>query len=185
MHKVKLQKIILAGLCAAIIFIGISLFRINLPAVVGRPFIHFGNTFAVIAVMILGFKYGACAAVLGLGLFDILNGYAATSWITMLEAVILAAVTALVFRAVHYQNNQVGKVGKLYLVSLAAGLIKLVTSWLAGVIESLMVGTHLSVAVINAFLSLPAAAINAGATFIIVPLIYLALEKTILKRMRL
>lgn len=182
MHKVKLQKIILAGLCAAIIFIGISLFRINLPAVVGRPFIHFGNTFAVIAVMILGFKYGACAAVLGLGLFDILNGYAATSWITMLEAVILAAVTALVFRAVHYQNNQVGK---LYLVSLAAGLIKLVTSWLAGVIESLMVGAHLSVAVINAFLSLPAAAINSGATFIIVPLIYLALEKTILKRMRL
>lgn len=182
MHKVKLQKIIFAGLCAAIIFIGISLFRINLPAVVGRPFIHFGNTFAVIAVMILGFKYGACSAVLGLGLFDILNGYAATSWITILEAVILAAVTSLVFHFTHYQSNQVGK---LYLVSLAAGLIKLLTSWLAGVIESLMLGTHLSVALINAFFSLPAAAINSGATFILVPLIYLALEKTILKRMRL
>ena len=53
MHKLKLQKIILAGLCAAIIFIGISLFRIYLPAVVGRPFIHFVNYFEVIAVLIL------------------------------------------------------------------------------------------------------------------------------------
>ncbi|MBA1393350.1 hypothetical protein EQ500_05650, partial [Lactobacillus sp. XV13L] len=58
MNKKKLQKIVFAGLCAAIIFIGVSLFRINLPAVVGRPFIHFGNTFAVIAVLILGFRYG-------------------------------------------------------------------------------------------------------------------------------
>lgn len=182
MNKIKLRKIIFAGLCAAIIFIGISLFRINLPAIVGRPFIHFGNTFAVISVMILGFKYGASAAVIGLGLFDVLNGYAATAWITVIEAVILAAVTAVVFQAVHYHS---GQLYKLYLVSLAAGLIKIVTSWLAGVIESVMVGVQLPVAVVNAFLSLPAAVINSLATFLVVPLIYVALQKTVLKRIRL
>lgn len=178
----KIRKTIFTGLCAAIIFIGISIFRISVPAIVGRPFIHFGNTFAVISVMILGFRAGAAASVIGLGMFDILNGYAATSWITMLEAVALAAVTAAVFKAVDYHE---GQMGKLYLVSFSAGLIKLFTSWLAGLTESLMVGTQFKVAAVNAFLSLPAAAINSIATFIIVPLIYIALEKTVLKKVRL
>lgn len=182
MNKQTLQRTVFAGLCAAIIFIGISLFRINLPAVVGRPFIHFGNTFAVVTVLVLGFRYGAAAAMIGLGLFDVLNGYAATAWITVLEALVLSALVAQTFHWLHYHP---GQLAKLYLVSLAAGLIKIVTSWVAGVIESLMVGTQLPVACVNSFLSLPAAVINSAATFLLVPLIYLALEKTILKRIHL
>ncbi|UQS81937.1 ECF transporter S component [Bombilactobacillus folatiphilus] len=180
MKNKALQKTIFTGLCAAIIFVGISLFRIYLPAPTGRPFIHFGNTFAVISVLILGFRAGALAAMIGLGLFDILNGYAATSWLTIIEALILAAVVAFVFQKVHYKAHP--HLYKLYLVSFSAGLIKIVTSWLTGVIESMMAGTQLHVAMINAFVSLPAATINSIVTFIIVPLIYIALEKTLLKR---
>lgn len=74
-----LKKLVFTGLFAAIIFIGISVLRIPLPAIVGRPFIHFGNILTVLAVMLLGFGYGAAAGAIGLGLFDILNGYAATA----------------------------------------------------------------------------------------------------------
>ena len=44
-----LKNIIFTGLFAAIIFIGISLLRIPIPAMVGRPFIHFGNPLMVLA----------------------------------------------------------------------------------------------------------------------------------------
>ena len=46
-----LKNIIFTGLFAAIIFIGISLLRIPIPAMVGRPFIHFGNPLMVLAIL--------------------------------------------------------------------------------------------------------------------------------------
>lgn len=180
--SVQLKKIILAGLFAAIIFIGISVIRIPLPAIVGRPFIHFGNILTVIAVMLLGFGYGAAAGAIGLGLFDILNGYAATSWLTVIEAIILAAMVSLSFKAVGYTENQFSK---LYVVSFVAGLTKIITSWCTGVIEALMVGTSLNVAMIGSFTSLLAATINSVACFILVPLIYRLLVQIGFSRRRL
>ena len=178
----RLRKLIFAALFAAIIFVGISVLRIPLPAVVGRPFIHFGNILTVIAVLLLGFGYGGAAGAIGLGLFDILNGYAATSWLTIIEALILAAMTDLTFKAVH--GDQQPSLGKLYTVSLVAGLTKIVTSWCTGVIEAMMVGTTLNVAMIGSFASLLSATINSVACFILVPLIYMLLVKIGFSRQR-
>ncbi|CAM3093337.1 ECF transporter S component [Lactiplantibacillus plajomi] len=178
----QLKKIVFAGLFAAIIFVGISMLRIPLPAIVGRPFIHFGNILTVLAVMFLGFGYGAAAGAIGLGLFDILNGYAATSWLTIIEAIILAAMVSWSYKSIHYEEDELGK---LYWVSLVAGLTKIVTSWCTGVIEALMVGTALNVAVIGAFTSLLAATINSIACFVLVPLIYRVLVGVGFSRQRL
>ncbi|MGN5246101.1 ECF transporter S component [Lactiplantibacillus plantarum] len=177
----QLKKLVLAGLFAAIIFIGISVLRIPLPAIVGRPFIHFGNILTVLAMMLLGFGYGATAGAVGLGLFDILNGYAATSWLTIIEAIILAAMVNLSFKSIGYRED---RIGRLYWVSLVAGLTKIVTSWCTGVIEALMVGTTLKVAMIGSFTSLLAATINAVACVIIVPLLYRILVQVGFNRQR-
>ena len=90
----SLKNIIFTGLFAAIIYIGISLLRIPIPAMVGRPFIHFGNPLMVLAILFLGGRLGGFAAVVGLGGFDLLNGYAATSWLTALEAIVMAIVVS-------------------------------------------------------------------------------------------
>ncbi|MFB9770261.1 ECF transporter S component [Lactiplantibacillus modestisalitolerans] len=182
MKSVQLKKVVFAGLFAAIILIGISVIRIPLPAIVGRPFIHFGNILTVIAVMLLGFGYGAAAGAIGLGLFDLLNGYAATAWLTVIEAIILAAMVSWSFRLVHYSED---RFLQLYWVSLVAGITKIVTSWCTGVIEALMVGTTLNVAMIGAFTSLLAATINSIACFILVPLIYRMLTRVGFSRQRL
>lgn len=60
-EKNTLRAIIFTGLFAAIIFIGISLLRIPIPALVGRPFIHFGNSLTVLAILFLGGRNGALA----------------------------------------------------------------------------------------------------------------------------
>ncbi|AVK60844.1 hypothetical protein C5Z25_03345 [Lactobacillus sp. CBA3605] len=177
----RLRKLVFTGLFAAIIFIGISVVRIPLPAIVGRPFIHFGNILTVIAVMLLGFGYGAIAGAIGLGLFDVLNGYAATAWLTILEAIILAAVVSLVFRVVGYDEHNLAK---LYVVAFMAGVIKVVTSWGSGVIMALMAGTTLKVAVIGAFTSLLAAVINAVACLVVVPILYRLLVRLGFNRRR-
>ncbi|MBO9164649.1 ECF transporter S component [Lactiplantibacillus pentosus] len=177
-----LKKLVFTGLFAAIIFIGISVLRIPLPAIVGRPFIHFGNILTVLAVMLLGFGYGAAAGAIGLGLFDILNGYAATAWLTVIEAIILAAMVNLSFKSIGYTEHSLAK---LYWVSFVAGLTKIITSWCTGVIEALMVGTTLKVAMIGSFTSLLAATINAVACVILVPLLYRILTQVGFNRRRL
>ncbi|MFC6182137.1 ECF transporter S component [Lactiplantibacillus daowaiensis] len=177
----QLRKVIFASLFAAIIFVGISVLRIPLPAIVGRPFVHFGNTLTILAVMLLGFGYGAAAGAIGLGLFDILNGYAATAWLTVLEAIILAAMVNLVFKAIGYDEQHLSK---LYLVSFLAGLTKLITSWGNGVIVALMAGTTLKVAMIGSFASLLSALINSVVSFLIVPLLYQLLVKVGFSRSR-
>ncbi|VDG19076.1 ECF transporter S component [Lactiplantibacillus mudanjiangensis] len=170
----QLRKLIFASLMAAIIFVGISVLRIPLPALVGRPFVHFGNTLTILAVMWLGFGYGATAGAVGLGLFDILNGYAATAWLTILEAIILAAVVNIAFKAIGYDEHHLAK---LYVVSSLAGVTKLMTSWGNGVIVALMAGTSVNVAMISSFASLLSALINSVVSFLVVPLLYMLLVK--------
>lgn len=94
----SLQALVMTGLFAAIIYIGIWVLRIPVPAMVGRPFIHFGNTLTAVAILLLGYRNGMLAGIIGLGGFDILNGYAATSWLTMLEVVVVASVLSALLR---------------------------------------------------------------------------------------
>lgn len=57
-QKNSLQAIILTGLFAAIIYIGIWVLRIPVPAMVGKPFIHFGNTLTAVAILFWDFETG-------------------------------------------------------------------------------------------------------------------------------
>jgi uncharacterized membrane protein len=134
----SLKSIIFTGLFAAIIYLGIFILRIPIPAMVGRPFIHFGNTLAALAVLFLGFRNGTLAGIIGLGGFDILNGYAATSWLTMLEVIIVASIIELLFRFFKYQDKQ----KQIAIIALAAGIAKIFTSYCTSIIEALMIGTN-------------------------------------------
>ncbi|MFD1483785.1 ECF transporter S component [Lacticaseibacillus baoqingensis] len=171
----NLRKLVFTGLFAAIIFIGISMLRIPLPALVGKPFIHFGNTLMVLAILFLGGGYGFVASAIGLGGFDLLNGYAATSWLTVLECAVMAIVVSSLFKAFKGAKRPLS-VGQIITISVTAGVTKVITSYLVSIVEALMVGTSFKVAIVASFLSLTSAAINAVSTAIVVPILYLALR---------
>ncbi|MFT8411107.1 MAG: ECF transporter S component [Schleiferilactobacillus perolens] len=168
----QLLKIILTALFAAIIYIGIWVLRIPIPAMVGRPFIHFGNPLMVLAILFLGGVWGGAAAAIGLGGFDVLNGYAVTSWLTVLEVVVMAIVVSAIMRVFRHDDRP----SHIISVGILAGITKLITSYLVSVVEGLMVGMTFKPALIAAFLSLPATAINSLATAIIVPILYFMLR---------
>lgn len=101
----SLVSIIMTGLFAAIIYLGVWVLPIPVPALVGRPFIHFGNTLTAVAILYLGYRNGMLAGIIGLRGFDLLTGYAATSWVSMLERAIVASVLPAECRGRRYRHT--------------------------------------------------------------------------------
>ncbi|CAW99339.1 putative membrane protein [Streptococcus equi subsp. zooepidemicus] len=81
------------SLFAALIFISVELLRIP----VGTQFIHLGNALVVVAVLLYGARRAALVAAIGLGLFDMINGYAAVVWITVLEALVVCYLLHVIY----------------------------------------------------------------------------------------
>ena len=80
MKSDKTRELVELSLYAALIIVSVQFIRIPF----GPQFVHLGNALVVIAVLIFGARKGALVATVGLGLFDIFNGYAAEVWITIL-----------------------------------------------------------------------------------------------------
>jgi uncharacterized membrane protein len=54
-------------------------FKIPIPSPVGKPFLHMGNMFVILAALLFNGVIGGASGSIGMGLFDILNGYASSS----------------------------------------------------------------------------------------------------------
>lgn len=104
MKKEELRRLIEVSLFAALILVSVQFLRIQ----VGPQFVHLGNALVVIAVLVFGSGFGALAAALGLGLFDIFNGYAAEVWITILESLLVCYVLHLVYEKAMKANDKTG-----------------------------------------------------------------------------
>ena len=148
---------------AAVIFLGIQSFRIPLPAAVGTPFLHFGHIFVMLAVICLGGRRSAIASVLGLVIFDILNGYIHKC---LLVGTLFAAMKK------HAAGNKQKEY--LYAVICAAvyGITNIVVDFIWSVAELVLLGSSLNAALIAEISSIPATMINAVFTVIGIMLLY-------------
>lgn len=95
-NRFDLRTLTLLSLYVALIYLSIQFFRIP----VGPQFIHFGNALVLVGLLLFGAGPGFLAAAVGLAIFDILNGYAAVAWITVLESGVVALVVYLVFEKI-------------------------------------------------------------------------------------
>lgn len=117
MTSSKLAHRIELSLYASLIFIAVQLLRIP----VGAQFVHLGNALVVVAVLLYGSK-AALVASLGLGIFDILNGYAPVVWITILESMIICLVLHLIYeKGMQSSQHPIAIIA----VGVIAGLAKL------------------------------------------------------------
>ncbi len=76
-NKFSTRTIILIGLFAALSYVAL-IFKIPIPAPVGNPFLHLGNMFVILAALLFSGPIGGAAGALGMGLFDLMNGYASS-----------------------------------------------------------------------------------------------------------
>lgn len=89
----NLQKLIQAGLMAALCYVGYAVF----PAIsASGTKVHIGNAFVVMAAYLLGGVYGGLSGAVGLSIADILGGYAASAPRTFITKLVIGLIVGLV-----------------------------------------------------------------------------------------
>lgn len=159
---------------AAIIFLGIQSFRIPLPAAVGTPFLHFGHIFVVLAIICLGAGRSAVAGVLGLVIFDILNGYLHSIPNVFVSTIIKCLLVGTVYGILKKKAQGDSRKEYACAVGCAAlyGVTNIVVDFIWSVGELILLGSTFSAAVAAEITSIPATIINAGFTVIGILILY-------------
>ncbi|WEG73901.1 ECF transporter S component [Vagococcus intermedius] len=173
--KLTTADIIITALFATMTFIG-TMIRIPVPSPLGAPFIHLGNAMLLLAVLLIGFKKGALAGGMGFAIFDILNGFAIEAPYFILESFIVGGIASITFSLFNKKDDHSYKI---IIVALAAGITKLVMTFLKNTVQLLFLGTDFKLAIPSAIMSLPATVVNVISTIIIVSLAYYPLKKLV------
>lgn len=168
-------SVVMTAFFAAVIFLGIQSFRIPLPAAVGTPFLHFGHIFVMLAIVCLGGKRSAVAGVLGLVIFDILNGYIHSIPGVFVGTIIKCLAVGAVFFVM--KKKAAGDRRKEYrsavICSVIYGILNITVDFAWSVGELMLMGSTVGAALAAEITSIPATIINAGFTVIGTALLYL------------
>lgn len=72
-NKKFIAKFCATALLGALCYVGFMFLKINIPTPGGTTAIHFGNTFCVLAALLIGGVEGGVAGAVGMGLADIMD----------------------------------------------------------------------------------------------------------------
>ncbi len=118
-NAMKTRDIVQVGMFAAIIYLGVLFFKIP----VGEQMVHIGNALVVVGLLVFGWKKGTLSAVIGLGLFDILNGWASSAPATIIEALIVCLLVYFIFEVLMKKND---KISNIIIVAIIAAIAKII-----------------------------------------------------------
>ena len=173
MKSDKTRELVELSLYAALIIVSVQFIRIPF----GPQFVHLGNALVVIAVLIFGARKGALVATVGLGLFDIFNGYAAEVWITILESLIVCFVLYLVFEKLLKSND---KMMNIIIVGVIAAVI-ILNFVKYTIINSVVAAIPLNAAMALALTKIGGTFGTSVVTIIAVPLLYPVFKRILQK----
>ncbi|HCL02123.1 MAG TPA: riboflavin transporter [Lachnoclostridium phytofermentans] len=114
-----------AALFAALAYIGFSYFRIDIPVGPGSTAFHFGNTFVVVAALLLGGSWGGLAGAVGLSLADLMSGkYFTVAPQTFFLKLCIGLITGFVAHQIFHIStlNKKSKILTASIVASVAGL---------------------------------------------------------------
>ena len=119
--NVKTTDLVLSALMMCMIMVAIFIFRIPIPFTQG--YVNLSDGMIFLAVIILGYKYGAVAAGLGSMLGDIIGGFAMWAPWTFVIKGLMALVFGLILEKTKASEKPAAKVSAMVLSGLimAAG----------------------------------------------------------------
>jgi len=177
-QKINTRLNVMTAFFAAIIFMGIQLFRIPMPAAVGTPFLHFGHIFVMLAVVCLGAKRSAVAGVLGLVIFDILNGYIHSIPNVLVSTIIKCLFVGAVFAVM--KKKAAGDAKKEYIFAMICagiyGVTNIVVDFIWSTAELVIMGSNLTAAITAEITAIPATIINAVFTVVGIAILYIPVK---------
>lgn len=175
---VSTKSLVMTAFFAAIIFLGIQIFRIPMPAAVGTPFLHFGHIFVMLAILMLGAKRSTVAGVLGLVIFDILNSYMHAIPNVFVSTIIKCMLVGTIFAILKKKAGDDAQKEYIFAVVCAAiyGVTNIVVDFIWSVIELVILGNPLITAITEELTSIPATIINAVFTIIGIAILYMPVK---------
>lgn len=105
----KIRDMVISSLLIALVFIATKFINIRLPISINGGLIHLGNVMLFISAIVFGKKKGAIAGAFGMGLFDVLSGWAAWAPFTF----IIRGTMGYVIGSISNGNNRNGE-NRLY-----------------------------------------------------------------------
>lgn len=121
----KVLKISVIGLMAALCYIAFTFLQIKIPTPAGFTSFHLGNTFCVLAALLLGGIPGGIAGALGMGVADLFDPtYVIVAPKTIILKLGIGIITGLVAHKVFHIQNKGGKaLYKAVILSAIAGML--------------------------------------------------------------
>ncbi len=121
----KILKIVVIGLMAALCYISFMFLQIKIPTPGGFTSFHLGNTFCVLASLLLGGVSGGVAGAIGMGIGDLLDpSYVIVAPKTMILKLGIGIITGFVaHRLFHIQHQQGKALWKAVFLSTFAGML--------------------------------------------------------------
>ena len=175
MRNEKLYAVIRAAFFAALDYV-FAMFQIHVPSPVGHPFVDLGFSFVALGTLFLGFKYGFISGAIGLGLFDLLNGYANHAYLTVMEVLLLTAAVSVTYKLLN-KDTGLG-VPALITIGLVSGIVKMLTGYLRYLIESLVdAGLPFGKAAVTALAAFPADFATGFVMFFAVPVFFVVMSR--------
>lgn len=159
MRNEKLYAVIRAAFFAALDYV-FAMFQIHVPSPVGHPFVD------------LGFISGA----VGLGVFDLLNGYANHAYLTVMEVLLLTAAVAVSYRLLNRNDGLSSP--SLITIGIVSGLVKMFSGYLRYLAESLIdAGLPFGKAAVTALAAFPADFATGFVMFFAVPVFFVVMSR--------
>lgn len=135
----KTTQIVMTAMMMGLVLLMTYIIRVPIPATEG--YIHLGDCMIFMAVLILGWKWGAVAAGLGSALADLLGGYAYYAPITLVVKAAMAAVVGLFTEAALRKGFSRNGIRVMEVVGMALGGLVMCAGYY--VAESIMYGNWL------------------------------------------
>ena len=109
MKNDKTLKLAVTGLMIALCYVSFTFLQIKIPTPVGFTSFHLGNTFCVLAALLLGGVPGGLAGAIGMGIGDILDPvYVTVAPKTLILKMGIGLVTGLLAHKVFRINEKSG-----------------------------------------------------------------------------
>lgn len=182
MKNKSVLKLSLTALLAALSYIGFQYMKIDIPLPAGAVAIHFGNTFCVLAALLLGGMYGGMAGAVGMTLADLFNPlYIVSAPKTFVLKLCIGLITGLVAHKIAHISKSDDKkyITKWTILSAIAGMgfnviFEPIVSYLYK--RFLLGATPSAAAILSAWMG-GVTLFNAITSVIIATILYLALRK--------
>ncbi|MGF3182668.1 ECF transporter S component [Facklamia sp. P12934] len=174
MSNNKTFKYVQIGIYAALIIAAITFIRVPMPSAISNSFVHPGNALVILAVLLMGFKRGTAAALIGLFLFDSLNGYFYVVHFTLLENLLVLIMVSFIYKKFFHKKDSMSHIVTLGIVG---ALTKIVLIFGKHIINQMILGATSSAAIAMAISAMPASLFTGLVTAILVPVLYFPLKK--------